>query len=51
MYSNSDIFTFDFLSWSELIQRYDSISNAQHQETNHDDDQVNQQTSILCTAY
>ncbi|KAM0856009.1 hypothetical protein ACQ4PT_049405 [Festuca glaucescens] len=37
--SNSDIFTFDLLSWSELIQRYDAISNAQHQETNHDDDQ------------
>ncbi|KAM0838395.1 hypothetical protein ACQ4PT_061001 [Festuca glaucescens] len=37
--SNSDIFTFDLLSWSEVIQRYDAISNAQHQETNHDDDQ------------
>ncbi|XP_051201581.2 MADS-box transcription factor 30-like [Lolium perenne] len=26
-------------SWSELIKRYEAISNAQHQETNHDDDQ------------
>jgi hypothetical protein len=36
-------FNSDFLSWGELIQRYESITNnAELQETDDDDDDVNQ---------
>jgi hypothetical protein len=41
-------FTYRLLSWSELIQRYESITRAEFQGTdNEDDDQVNKQIHIL----